>query len=83
MRLKETTGNSRESGRLRESHETQGDYWVLMIISETKGDDETQGKYLGLMRFLILIKTKGDSLVSERLMRLREIHETSETHRDS
>ena len=54
-----------------------------MRISETQGDDETQGKYLGLMRFLILIQTKGDSLVSERLMRLRETHETRETHRDS
>ena len=52
-----------------------------MRISETKGDDETQGKYSGLMRFLILIKTKGDSLVSET-------HETQklmtrETYRDS
>ena len=53
--------------------ETQGDYWEPMKISETKGDDETQGKYLGLMRFLILIKTKGDSLVSE----------THETQRNS
>ena len=47
MRLKETTGNSRESGRLRESHETQGDfrrlmrlrdYWVLMRLIETAAD---------------------------------------------
>ena len=64
-----------------ETPETKGDYWELMKISETKGYDETQGKYLGLMRFLILIKTKGDSLVSET-------HETQkimtrETHRDS
>ena len=64
-----------------ETPETQEDYWELMRISETKGDDETQGKYSGLMRFLILIKTKGDSLVSET-------HETQklmtrETYRDS
>ena len=30
MRLKETTGNSSESGRIRESHETKGDFWRLM-----------------------------------------------------
>ena len=37
MRLKETTGNSRESGRLRESHETQVDFWRLMRLKETTG----------------------------------------------
>ena len=61
-----------------ETPETQGDYWELMRIRETK-DDETQGKYLGLMRFLIPIKTKGDSLVSEKLMRLVRLIGTLET----
>ena len=60
-----------------ETPETQGDYWELMRISETK--DQTQGKYLGLMRFLIPIKTKGDSLVSEKLMRLVRLIGTHET----
>ena len=62
-----------------ETPETQGDYWVLMTISETQGNDETQRKYLGHMRFLILIKTKRDSLVSERLMRLVRLIGTHET----
>ena len=62
-----------------ETPETQGDYWELMRISETKEDDETHGKYFGLMRFLIPIKTKGDSLVSEKLMRLVRLIGTHET----
>ena len=50
MRLRETSGDSRDSARLMETHENQGDY-------------------LGLIRLLILIKTKRDSLDSARLMR--------------
>ena len=42
MTLKETTGDSGDSARLMETH-------------------ETQGVYLGLMRVLIVIKTKGVS----------------------
>ena len=38
MRLKETTGNSRESGILRESHETLGDFRRLMRLGEINGD---------------------------------------------
>ena len=55
-----------------EPHETQGDYWGFMRLSETH---ETQGDYLGIMRLLILLKTKGDSLDSERLLGTHETHE--------
>ena len=37
MRLRETIGDSRISGRLVESHDTQGDYWGLMRLIETAG----------------------------------------------
>ena len=43
-----------------ETHETQGDCWGLVRLSETNGDSETQGDYLGLIILMILIKTKGD-----------------------
>ena len=35
-----------------ETPESQGNYWVLMRISETQGDDETQGKILGTHEIL-------------------------------
>ena len=41
MRIIETDGDSRDSGRLRETHETQRNYWGLarlMRLKETSGD---------------------------------------------
>ena len=38
MRLKKTSGNSRESGRLMETHETHRDYRVLIRLIETARD---------------------------------------------
>ena len=43
------------------TQETQGSYWGNMSLSETNGVSLDSERLLGLMRLMILIKTKGDS----------------------
>ena len=50
MRLRETTGDSWDSARLMETHETQGDYWGirgLMRLRKTTVDLGDSGRLLG------------------------------------
>ena len=55
-----------------ETHETPGDYWELMRISETNGDHETHENH-----------THGDTLVSGILQRNHENLDTNKDKRDT
>ena len=61
MRLWETTGDSLDSARLMETHETQRDYRGLMRLKRLLGTHETLKDYCGLKRLMRIVETHGDS----------------------